>query len=122
MREARGDSIRLHPDLWPAAATEQEQRRIRDPFYEMLQPYLEHVMYSETGNHKDQIEVFNVKISSESVWEIVDLRGGQRTQDHNQRMGKAVRELKFDRANTAGTVAINGKNVMGYVKGKNPWP
>jgi hypothetical protein len=59
------------------------------------------------------------RISSLTVWTILNIIG--QTQDQNARVGKAMRELGWRRANTAGTVRIRGKNVMGYVRGKSPW-
>jgi hypothetical protein len=59
------------------------------------------------------------KIESASVWTILDI-GGQRTQDQNQRVGKAMRDLGWRRGNTAGTIKCGGKNVMGYVRGEEP--
>jgi len=37
------------------------------------------------------------------------------------RMGKAMRDLGWRRPNKAGIVRIDGKLVMGYVKGEQPW-
>jgi predicted P-loop ATPase len=125
VREASGISIRLDQKLWSKAAEEQKQRLIQDPFYETLQPHLEQVTYkttNESTQKEEVVEALDVKIASESVWEILDMRGGQCTQDHNQRMGKAMRDLGWRRANTAGTVRIGGKLVMGYVKGGTSWP
>ena len=33
-----------------------------------------------------------------------------------------MRQLQWDRANTASTVDIDGKKVSGWVIGKKPWP
>jgi len=40
-REQQGESIRLDPKLYAAAAAEQEQRRLADPWEELLEPFLE---------------------------------------------------------------------------------
>jgi hypothetical protein len=106
-REAAGASIRLAQELWPAAEKEQAQRTISEPFYDQLYE-LGHV---QAG-----------KISSELVWQILDVRGAQRTQDCNARMGKAMRDLGWRRANEANTVRIGGRLMVGYVKGEPPWP
>src|SRR5262249_40082376 len=116
LREANGDSIRLYQRLWSKAAEEQKRRTLQDPFFEQLQPDLEQVTYkttNESTKKEEVVEVLDVKIASETVWEILDMRGGQRTQEHNQRMGKAMRDLGWRRANTAGTVSIDGKMVVG---------
>jgi hypothetical protein len=115
VREAAEANIRLDPSLWPTARGEQQQRLIQDPFYETLQPYLEQLIYKD-------VSVSDAKISSEAVWTILDVRGAQRTQDLNQRMGKAMRDLGWRRPNKANLVSINGKSVVGYVKGGDAWP
>jgi predicted P-loop ATPase len=110
MREAAGASIRLQEELYPDAARAQERRTTADPYVGALQEHLGHVE--------------NAKISSESVWVILDVKAGQRTQDQNARVGAALRAIGWRRLNSAGTVRINGKNVMGYVKGEArdaPW-
>jgi predicted P-loop ATPase len=100
--EAAGESIRLDPKLYPAASAEQAQRLTNDPYFEILQNYL--------GDR-------NGKISSADVWEILGGTAAQRSQDQNSRMGSAMRLLGWKRPNTAGTIKIDGKNVMGYVRG-----
>jgi predicted P-loop ATPase len=104
-REAAGESIRLDPRLWPAAGEAQAERLTQDPFYEELQAAL--------GDMEG-------KIASTSVWTILNVQPGHRTQDQNQRVGKAMRDLGWRRANSAGTVKIDGKLVVGYVRGKSP--
>ena len=79
-RELTGVSIRLDRQLWPAAAQEQAQRVTNDPYFEELQSVL------------GQIEI-SAKIASTTVWDILDVRPGQRTQDQNRRMGEAMRAL-----------------------------
>jgi predicted P-loop ATPase len=106
-REATGVSIRLKPELWSFAAAEQAQRLTSDPYLDALR--------NELGDLEEG------KISSESVWVILDLKPGQRTQDQNTRMGAAMRALGWRRQNSAGTVRIEGKLVTGYVKGEQPW-
>jgi hypothetical protein len=105
-REAANASIRLDPKLWPSAEKEQEQRLTRDPWCDMLQ--------SALGEMKG-------KISSVSVWEILDVRGGQRTQDQNRRLSDAMRQLGWGRANKARTIKVEGRDVMGFVCGEQPW-
>ncbi|HZV03633.1 MAG TPA: VapE domain-containing protein [Gemmataceae bacterium] len=101
-REASGASVRLPKELWAAAAEEQAKRTTADPFYELLQNMIGHI---EAG-----------KIAAEEVWTILDMRGGQREQSHNERMGRAMRALGWTR-NSAGTVRIRGKLVAGFVRG-----
>jgi hypothetical protein len=106
-REAQGESIRLDQSLWPSAAQQQQTRLVHDPFYEMLQTHL--------GRFAGG------RITSETVWTILDLRGGQRTQDHNYRMGNAMRQLGWLRP-VGGRVKIKGQLVMGYMRGDPALP
>jgi predicted P-loop ATPase len=98
-REAAGASIRLDKSLWPAAAT-------NDPFFDTL--------LSALGEFK------RAKISSEDVWTILDVKGN-RTQDMNQRLSVALKRVGFGRPNKKKLVRIDGKLVVGYVRGKQPW-
>ena len=88
------------------AAEEQAQRLAVDPYYEALHQEL---------NDKQG------KISSASVWEILDVKAGARTPDQGRRMGDAMRALGWKRANKSSTVRIGGKLVSGWVKGEKPW-
>src|SRR5215472_11625170 len=105
-REERGASNRLNQELWKKAAEEQEQRLTRDPWFEALHDAL--------GDMKG-------KISMEAIWTILDVCGAQRGQEQSRRVGEAMRKLGWRRANTAGTVKIEGKLVSGFVKDEHPW-
>jgi hypothetical protein len=63
----------------------------------------------------------NGKVSSASVWEILNVHGGQQTQEQNKRIADAMRQLGWRRANTARTIKLDGKNVTGWVRGDQPW-
>jgi Virulence-associated protein E len=107
VREAAGESIRLDPELWSAAADEQTQRAISDPYVDALQ--------NAFGDMKG-------KIAAASIWVILDMKEGMRAQVHNQRMGDAMRKLGWVRPNKSGLLSIEGRMVSGYVKGDQPWP
>jgi predicted P-loop ATPase len=79
--EATGESIRLNPSLYAAAGEEQEKRRIEDPFVGMIEAAL--------GD-------LNGKLAVEDAWLIVNVPEGMRTQDHNARLGDAMRELGWE--------------------------
>jgi predicted P-loop ATPase len=81
-REAAGASIRLDPELYGAASEEQARRRVEDPFVETLGAMLN----GAEG-----------KLRAIDAWAIVGVPEGQRTQDHNQRLGDAMRELGWER-------------------------
>jgi hypothetical protein len=80
--EATGESIRLDPSLYAAAGEQQEQRKVDDPWVELI----ERLLAERKG-----------KLLAEDVWKIVDLPTGQRAQHHNQRIGESMRELGWER-------------------------
>jgi predicted P-loop ATPase len=101
-REAAGESIRLDRHLWAEAAKAQSERLIEDPFVDALQEYL-------SGKEG--------KIASSSVREILGVRAGNLSQEHNRRMGDAMRRLGWKRR----SVRIRGQLIKGYTKGEPPW-
>ena len=92
-------------ELWPAAASEQQQRLAADPFLEVLDHHL--------GNKQG-------RICAVDVWTILDLRGAQLTQEAYQRVAEAMRRIGWKRPNKAGTARVDGKLVSVFVRGKAP--
>lgn len=81
-REAGGASIRLDTSLWGAAADEQDARRVEDPFLDMFRVALGDMCG---------------KIRTADAWTLTGIPEGQRSQDHNARLGDVMRELGWDR-------------------------
>ena len=101
-REAKDESIRLPRRLWPEAAKEQRQRLADDPFVTVLATHLGHL---------------EGKIKAADVWEILNLRGAQLTQDVFQRTSEAMRHNGWKRPNKAGTARFDGRLLAAYVRG-----
>lgn len=97
-REAEGASIRLDPALWGDAAAEQEQRKIEDPLVAVLGKALG----DRTG-----------KIAAADIWDLTGIPPGQRTQEHNARLGEAMRELGWERTK----LRFDGKPTWAYARG-----
>lgn len=81
-REAQGEAIRLAPELWPLAASEQQKREVEDPYFLLLQEVL--------GNMRG-------KIKASDVWDIIGIPPAQRGPEHNARIGEAMRQLGWVR-------------------------
>ncbi|OEO30899.1 hypothetical protein VW23_001240 [Devosia insulae DS-56] len=81
-REATGQSIRLDPKLWEAAAAEQEERRVEDPFVDQL---------------RDTFDGMAGKVKVVDVWTALAMQPGQRSQEHNVRLGAAMKQLGWQR-------------------------
>ena len=104
-REQRGDSIRLDQKLWPNAQREQQQRTIEEPWVEVIGGVL--------GDMKG-------KLLPADAWTIVGLLPGQRQQEHNRRLGEAMRALGWKRDHNQKR-RFNGKPENCYVRGAGPW-
>jgi len=98
-REASaGASIRLDSKLWFAAGEEQEEREIADPWLEVLR--------AATNGFKG-------KILGEDAWKLVRMSPDRRTQDHNGRLGGAMRTLGFEHK----PLRFDGKLKKCYARG-----
>jgi predicted P-loop ATPase len=98
-REARGESIQLPEELWAIAEREQKEATEDNLFLDVLD--------------KDLGEFVEGKINSADVWTIVDIEPRHRTQQHNDAMGAAMRELGWERTKRR----FDGKVRWAYVKG-----
>jgi hypothetical protein len=95
--EAKGESIRLDPRLYPDAGRQQEARTVEDPWIEVIDDAL--------GDHYGKMRV-------KDAWVIVNVPTDRRTQDHNQRLGDAMRGLGWQRVQRR----FAGKRDWAYVK------
>jgi predicted P-loop ATPase len=96
--EAAGESIRLAPELWDDAAKAQKARHIEDPWVNVIDQYL--------GEFKG-------KIRANQTWDIVGVPTDRRTQEHNVRLGNAMRANGWYRAQRR----FEGKRETAYVRG-----
>ena len=99
-REAQGASIRLDRSLWAAAGGEQALRRIADPWEEII------------AEHLDNREG---KLTVEDAWKIVGVGEAIRTQEHNRRLGDAMKKGGWSR----GRRRRDGNLRYAYVKGES---
>jgi predicted P-loop ATPase len=96
--ETQGESIRLDPSLYNAAAEEQEQRRVVDPF-EII---LEEVFANKVG-----------RIKSTDVWQVLGKDAADAKPEEQVRMGDAMRRLGW----AWGRPRIKGTRIPHYMKG-----
>jgi hypothetical protein len=82
VREADGVSIRLDPALYAAAEEQQQLRLVEDPF---------------VGTISRVLGDMNGKIMGADVLRALNIPTGQQSQDHNARMGDAMRLLGWKR-------------------------
>lgn len=98
VREAADESIRLDKSLWNAAAAEQEERRVEDPFVDQL---------------REAFDGMTGKVKAVDVWNVLAMPPGQRSQEHNARLGAAMKQLGWDRKQ----LRFGGNPEWAYVSG-----
>lgn len=82
--EASGESIRLSPHLYAAAAAEQEERVVDEPWVPVVEKAMNGYAYG--------------KILSADVWDLIGILPGMRTQTHSARLGETMRHMGWERA------------------------
>jgi predicted P-loop ATPase len=102
-REAQGETIRLDPSLYPAATENQDDHRIEDPYETQL---------------ADVLGAVEGKLRNIDAWQIIGVPSGQRTQDHNERLGASMRRLGWERSKRR----FGGAPEWCYVRGRGSLP
>lgn len=101
--EAAGESIRLARELWEAAAVEQEEREVEDPFLEQL-----HTAFGDLVG----------KIRTLDCYAILGIRPGESTPAQTARLHAAMRKLGWERQKPRFKVEGEGSRTSwGFVKG-----
>jgi hypothetical protein len=109
LEEQSNSSNVLDERLWPSAEEEQSARLTIDPYIDAID---------------DKLNGKAGKITSNSVWTILNVSAGHRTQDQNQRLGIAMRKLGWKKAKirvTDETENLHNDLVNGYTKGELPY-
>jgi len=115
-REASGASIRLPEWLWPAAAAEQRERIVENPFVSILDSVLREKDDMKDGEWSEG-KPMEGKVVAEDVWAIVGVRPGQRSQQHCEGLGDAMKQLGWERVNLR---AGGGTRAYFYTRGPKP--
>lgn len=101
-REKSGEPIQLPQELWASAGRRQKQRMVTDPYFEML---------------RDRLGDQDGKISVEAVWSLLDKKPSSRTQTDNERLGRVMKQLRFERHR----LRDGGEKRYFYVRGPEPY-
>jgi predicted P-loop ATPase len=124
--EAKGASIVLDPALWSAAAEEQEKRRLRDPWEDVIENMPVSVEVRE-GNSTTTQEVPIIHqsdgkelVSSANVLlHVLKLPTGQQHQEHGKRLARVMKQCGWQTPKS-GRVSISGKQCRGYWRDAPP--
>ncbi|HUZ32122.1 MAG TPA: VapE domain-containing protein [Xanthobacteraceae bacterium] len=106
--EAAGASISLDPSLWSDAREAQEQRRVTDPWEDVLTS-LGPLVLHKSGDGYERVA------SADLLEHVLEIPRAQQTSAHGQRLAHAMERLGWTR-NKGGRVTIDGKPVRGYIR------
>ena len=106
--ERAGESIRLDPSLWGAAADQQALRTNDDPWADKL---------------REVIGDVEGRICTETLWAIVGLGDdavSRRTAGDKRRIGSVMVALGWKPGSDKGRITVGGKRVLGWVRTERP--
>jgi predicted P-loop ATPase len=105
--EAQGESLFLDPALWAVAAVEQEARRVRDAWEDVLAKEL--YMHTDVRNGEEAIS------SAVIMQQILSIDPGHLTPAHSMRLSNVMRAIGWLR-HPNNNVFYDGEQVKGYYR------
>ena len=116
--EAEGASIVLDPALWPAAAEEQDKRRLRDPCEDVLEHIPPSVEVKDGYSTKDVRIIYRSDgkemVSSAGVLvHVLGVQIGHQHPEHGRRLARVMTRCGWQ-TSESGRVSIAGKQRRGY--------
>jgi predicted P-loop ATPase len=130
--QSSGENIVLDESLWATAGEEQEHRRVKDPWENVLEnvPYLKDHEYFRGGVrtaktvtiiHVDKAMRQELIAASDLLEYVLDIPIAQQTVTTSMRLSTVMRQLGWER-NSNGRVTIKGERVKGYFRHLPPTP
>jgi predicted P-loop ATPase len=110
--EAAGKSVVLDEGLRPAARIAQEQRRVTDPWEDVLVNYFNNKP-SAQGVIRTSGDGYERVASADVLKLMLDIPYAQQISTHGQRLAQAMQRIGWERT-PSGRVQINGRAVRGY--------
>jgi hypothetical protein len=120
-REANNESIRLPEELWPAAAEEQAERQVSNPFLMLLDQTLREDNELTKDGKWVEGKPLQGKITIEDVWTILNIPVERRSHKHNNDLGAAMKELGWEKKKLRVGGGQHGRRPSHYVCGPQPW-
>ena len=124
--ESDGEDITLDEKLWPAAAEEQEQRRTKDPWEDVVADLPKNISTNASINASPQtIQIIHednggkeLVATADLLQHVLSIPIGQQTSSHGMRLATVMKLAGWERG-PSGRVSINGKQVRGYFRFKH---
>jgi predicted P-loop ATPase len=105
--ESAGESIRLDPSLWGDAGAEQEKRRVKHPWEDILAANIASIR--DTGDGFERIA------SADILEHVLAIPRGQQNPSHGRTLAQVMKRIGW-MTNPSGRVMINGEQVRGYIR------
>jgi predicted P-loop ATPase len=130
--ESEGESVVLAEALWPKAAEEQEKRRVKHPWEDILDDIPQTMkVYSEEDGYRTyemkQIVIplpmgaggleYEEVTSADLLTHVLGIPAGQQRRDHSMTLASCMKRLGWERSGGQ-KVTINGQRVRGYRRAK----
>jgi hypothetical protein len=116
-RLAQGETLLLDPELYAAAAVQQEERRVADAFEGILRDHFSKTTFTDEGGVEDQIGVtteLNGKIVTANLYRLLGYAtDAQVKRDEQRRIASAMKLLGFKQ----GQYRFEGERMHGYCRG-----
>jgi predicted P-loop ATPase len=117
--EASGESITLDPSLWGSAQQAQEQRRVADPWEDIVANMPTSIRDGYASVPVTIIhncgDGFERVASADVLSHVLGIPKAQQTSVHGQRLARVMERVGWNR-NQGGRVTINGVPVRGYLR------
>jgi predicted P-loop ATPase len=122
-REAAGESIVLDKDLWPEAEIEQEERRVKDPWENIVSNIPERVsLPAPEGKEPTVVQIvhredgFEKVISADLLTHVLRIPVGQQKVSDSMRLATVMRLAGWERDPDRKKLTINGRQVRGFYR------
>jgi predicted P-loop ATPase len=125
--ESEGESVVLDEALWPDAMAEQEKRRVKDPWEDILahipdsvdiqidryRSSTEKIVHHEYDGCDSTLE----KVSSAALLTyLLKIPEGQQHRGHSMRLATCMKKNEWERPPSLGKITIDGQQVRGYYR------
>jgi predicted P-loop ATPase len=120
--EAADESIGLDKSLWGVAREAQEQRRVADPWEDILDRMSDTVTVDDGHYQNHTVTIIHKSgdgyervASADVLLYVLKIPAAQQNSAHGQRLGHAMANVGWKR-NKSCVVTINGRSVRGYLR------
>lgn len=96
-REAKGESIRLSPHLYPVAALQQERRLEEDPWEEVIKEHFRKVYKVRTSRGSSIKEELRYRITFNELWDLLQMPIERRTTHDQTRLSAIMTRAGFQK-------------------------